>query len=567
MRSRKYEYDLFNSEKVQTIRVFDWPPYLVYRVWDSDLSTWIYVDESYPGAEYASGEVASQISTGVYLDSIDLKQYETKISFSTPGWGTVLLRNTATYIPRSIKDVGKYFKAPIPPTFRPSRFRFPKRPTQPPVLVPKPNKFGHVTQRTAKRFESINALRLRRYQVQVLRYERLLALYNSSQKKAQERYELRRFKYEKLLARYKHRLDLLKTWRAPREVRKQRKFDFVDNYHLRLSFEKVDSGASPTSYYYDTVGGTSPHVLNMISYVKGVSGDVTDSDIDLIADSMKDYVRAALSSEREILDAKLARKFYSKLSRSKINVSIMIAERAQTLNLFLSSVKRLSELITLKRNLFKNLGRYLLNPKKISSDFLAFQFGVLPLINDVYGSAQLLAEATVDTDQALVVVRTNSKVSINLIRDDIEIRGFLTRSYVFKYKVDELALSKLSSMGLVNPATVAWEVLPFSFVVDWALPVSTYIESLTADCGLEFETGTISEKFTGTVTFAPTQYLTIPLKDGQVRVLPEGTFNFRYYEREVASPPDRFNILSMKSPLSLTHGLEALALIVQRAFK
>jgi hypothetical protein len=40
---------------------------------------------------------------------------------------------------------------------------------------------------------------------------------------------------------------------------------------------------------------------------------------------------------------------------------------------------------------------------------------------------------------------------------------------------EELSLQR--SLGLVNPAEIAWEVVPYSFVVDWFLPIGSYISA------------------------------------------------------------------------------------------
>lgn len=44
-----------------------------------------------------------------------------------------------------------------------------------------------------------------------------------------------------------------------------------------------------------------------------------------------------------------------------------------------------------------------------------------------------------------------------------------------------------NKLGLVNPATVLWEVVPFSFVVDWFLPVGRFLESFTDFVGVTVE--------------------------------------------------------------------------------
>jgi len=41
----------------------------------------------------------------------------------------------------------------------------------------------------------------------------------------------------------------------------------------------------------------------------------------------------------------------------------------------------------------------------------------------------------------------------------------------------------LSQLGLVNPASLAWELVPFSFVVDWFANVGDFLASFTDTVG------------------------------------------------------------------------------------
>lgn len=67
-------------------------------------------------------------------------------------------------------------------------------------------------------------------------------------------------------------------------------------------------------------------------------------------------------------------------------------------------------------------------------------------------------------------------------------------------------LFKANQLGLINPATVAWEVVPFSFLVDWFLPVSRFLESQTDTLGLSITRIVKSELVRGQFT----QYLSSP---------------------------------------------------------
>lgn len=46
-------------------------------------------------------------------------------------------------------------------------------------------------------------------------------------------------------------------------------------------------------------------------------------------------------------------------------------------------------------------------------------------------------------------------------------------------------LFALASLGLLNPASLAWELVPLSFVVDWIVPVGPFLEAMTAGVGIE----------------------------------------------------------------------------------
>jgi hypothetical protein len=47
------------------------------------------------------------------------------------------------------------------------------------------------------------------------------------------------------------------------------------------------------------------------------------------------------------------------------------------------------------------------------------------------------------------------------------------------------ALQTAVSLGLTNPVSLAWELLPFSFVVDWAWPLGDYFSQFDALAGVE----------------------------------------------------------------------------------
>lgn len=61
---------------------------------------------------------------------------------------------------------------------------------------------------------------------------------------------------------------------------------------------------------------------------------------------------------------------------------------------------------------------------------------------------------------------------------------------------DYQGLRALNQLGLLNPVGVAWDVIPWSFVVDWFIPVGPVLYAFTAPAGLTFIDGSIGWKCT-----------------------------------------------------------------------
>jgi len=71
--------------------------------------------------------------------------------------------------------------------------------------------------------------------------------------------------------------------------------------------------------------------------------------------------------------------------------------------------------------------------------------------------------------------------------------------FVLRFRLASPLRSFAAQTGFTNPINLAWEILPFSFVVDWFLPIGPYLEAFTAFDGLEFVDGS-QTLFTRAVT-------------------------------------------------------------------
>jgi len=115
-----------------------------------------------------------------------------------------------------------------------------------------------------------------------------------------------------------------------------------------------------------------------------------------------------------------------------------------------------------------------------SQSWLELQYGWLPLLQDMKTGAEFLAHAL-----GPAVFRVSARRSVGGTTDWIPytwsasgIYGFngkrkFHRQIVAYLKEDPSRVAKLS--GIMDPLAVAWELVPWSFVIDWAIPISNYL--------------------------------------------------------------------------------------------
>lgn len=137
----------------------------------------------------------------------------------------------------------------------------------------------------------------------------------------------------------------------------------------------------------------------------------------------------------------------------------------------------------------------------LANGVLAVQYGIRPLISDVIGAAELYAQK-----QCAEVVNT-FKSTVNLKVDDRR-SGTYVNAYGYGTQMRSMIVSgtvrvtigctfekgsevvhTLKQLGFSNPLLLAWELLPWSFVIDWFIPFGNYLSSIDATLGLEFKDG------------------------------------------------------------------------------
>lgn len=160
--------------------------------------------------------------------------------------------------------------------------------------------------------------------------------------------------------------------------------------------------------------------------------------------------------------------------------------------------------------------------QRLSDAWLELAFGWRPLIRDVYdmsGAIQLLGGAR--------QVQISAQVSIPLIPSIVansffhaEASGLCKYSKRIIAHLDEVVPTIPEYLGLADPASIVWELVPFSFVADWFIPIGDYlkIRSFASRCKGTFVRTTRykaqarivrsnTPRFDGPYTYLETDYL------------------------------------------------------------
>nr|QDH89876.1 MAG: hypothetical protein H1Bulk30641_000003 [Leviviridae sp.] len=130
--------------------------------------------------------------------------------------------------------------------------------------------------------------------------------------------------------------------------------------------------------------------------------------------------------------------------------------------------------------------------KTLANYWLSYSYGWKPLAQSMYDIQSSLAEEVARRSRLIEghgTARVNGHVEFPY--NDFEETGDWAASCktTLKASISDNSLRLISKFGLTNPAAVAWELVPFSFVVDWFIPVGNTLQAMTAAQGLTFVGG------------------------------------------------------------------------------
>ncbi len=251
--------------------------------------------------------------------------------------------------------------------------------------------------------------------------------------------------------------------------------------------------------------------------------------------------------------------------RETAGVGQNLAEYKQTLGLLRGTIDALKSPIkafakAAHRVFRKRESGYWRTPlEELGQAWLIFHFGVEPLIKDLHSIMERLesdSNFTWERHTASAKGRWGVRINEALNKDAwYSVENYVgTVRYSMDVRLKDPQLALLNDFGLINPASIAWELVPFSFVVDWFYPVGSYLNSFTDLLGYE------------TRNPSTTYMLSWKAKSGYIYT--QGKMNAGSYDgvkisRRLTGPTFKLPPVQIPDRLSPVRGATSIALIVQ----
>lgn len=200
-------------------------------------------------------------------------------------------------------------------------------------------------------------------------------------------------------------------------------------------------------------------------------------------------------------DINLINRLKTKVRGSDFNMGVFLGEGHETLRMIGDTALTLaSSLRSLRKGDVYSASRTLLKHGKplykgpltresvrrgavdqLSYNWLALSWGWMPAVQDMRSGAELLAHKLNVPFSTRVRVSLNKKRPISFLTADAAGGGYYRKQIIAILSEPE---SVPQMLGLTDPLSVAWELTPFSMLVDYVTPIGSWLSARSFASGL-----------------------------------------------------------------------------------
>lgn len=254
----------------------------------------------------------------------------------------------------------------------------------------------------------------------------------------------------------------------------------------------------------------------------------------------------------------------NKVSASKVDLALAVLESRQAVDMVAKrSVQLFNALRLARQRKYRELWRqYGAKGKRNSAGelWLEYNYGWKPMMDDIYGAVQT-ATGALQRPLHVHATRSVQRPFPPYPNPDLFVwKGSGSWEQGCKVRLDYTLrhsyVSTIQSLGIANPVETAWNVIPYSFIIDWFLPIGNWLNGLTAEAGLVFKGGSKSMWTRGRANY---EYSHIAFTSGRMPALKMKTMCLHRKPYGESPIPG----LYIKSPFSTSHVASAIALAAQ----
>lgn len=328
----------------------------------------------------------------------------------------------------------------------------------------------------------------------------------------------------------------------------------------------------PTSY-------VSQFVVNKPSWFRTVIPH--PSGISIVQYSPAAYQASTMDFQGAM--TKCAFSLSSKLKAGDFSGGVALAEHAQTSRLLQKNARKIVQgLIALKKGHLMDIPAILGfgatasyrrkaaklkrfdDVQQLSRFWLEIQYGWKPLYQDVYNAFEALHKARTRPDYLVMRASGSDSSYTESQTNGVTLTGNRASVRVncrvhVSLSDQNQAILAANTAGITNPALVAWELVPFSFVADWFIPIGNYLDTVGTLSLTTFSNPVTSIKQDASRWFGGT-YVEPYWGPGAYVSVEYGSCSMTEFQRLLISPS--VSLPQFKNPFSLLHVANATALIV-----
>lgn len=217
--------------------------------------------------------------------------------------------------------------------------------------------------------------------------------------------------------------------------------------------------------------------------------------------------------------------------RGSIDLSVDAFQMNQTISMLKSPVRRMATLVKAWKH--STLKKYVSNrwkqrpplDKFLSQQWLEYSYGWMPLVLTAYEIAGQMGNILKPGPSTQLFTRSsmreeqNQRLEVHLMGGAehriqvLELRQYKCKYFIVLMMNPASKAKMISTYTSMNPASIAWELVPYSFVVDWFYDIGSYLRGCESALMYNslFANGWLSE-----VRSNKTQFLGLPRSTSRI---------------------------------------------------